>query len=150
MPSSNSSNERLIALANKAIITFRSRLEHIDSDRITPELRALKPDEAFVTFGSPFELKINGRRRGSFVRIKVEFVDGDIMISGVVKYAKGLSSPLRENEPVGTMPEGWMHFSDERIMMRMEDRLLQIVSSDHLIGRGRHMPVERQRDRVAA
>ena len=40
--------------------------------------------------------------------------------------------------------------SDERILMRIEDKFRRIVGDDHLIGRGRHMPIERQRERVAA
>ena len=147
MPSSIRSNERLIALANQAIGKIT---EWLPADRITPELRALKPDEAFVTLGSPAELRINGRRTGSFITLTVELSEDNLLVRGVLTYSNGSPQLLREDEPDEVMVQGWQHLSDERILMRIEDKFRRIVGDDHLIGRGRHMPIERQRERVAA
>ncbi len=147
MAGSNSSNERLIALANQAIGSIPRWLS---PDRITPELRALKPDEVHVTPDSPAELRINGRRTGSFITLTVELSEDNLLVRGVLTYPNGAPQTLREDEPDEVMLRGWQHLSDERVLMRIEDKFRRIVGDDHLIGRGRHMPIERQRERVAA
>lgn len=147
MSSSTRSNERLIALANTAIGKITRWLT---PDRITPELRALKPDEAFVTLDSPCELRINGVRKDSFITLKVELSDDNIVVCGVLTFANGATQVLREKEPTPVLPEGWMHLSDERIIMWIDDKFRRIISADHLLGRGRHEHFERRRERVAA
>lgn len=148
MPGSNSSNERLIALATMAIGKITDRLP---PSRITPELRALKPDEAFVTHSSPFELRINGVRKGSYITLTVELSDEDnILVRGVLTFANGATEVLRPDEPEVALPCDWQHLSDDRILVWIEDKIRRIIAADHLMGRGRHTHTGRQRERVAA